>query len=296
MQFYKKHKSMNYTEFKQLVMNNMPENPIPGLWQKKGQPRTHILGNPSSPEEKAELINKYSLLPNVPPIDCHTIHLHQYAHHLNSSQIMCYNFFRPLIDNFDGKMYRPKDSLLKLIEKILNHKIDSHSAECNFEYIDDKKENTNFDFYFRQGDIEVFFEIKYTEEQFSRKSSAKNPHAQYESIYKPMIEKAKDIFENGTINENDFNTKYYQLARNSIRAISTEKHVFFVCPENHDKLVQQFNEFKSCLTKEGTERVRLITWEKIVKYAEKDEIGIDVTSFKNRYLAFMPKTMETVCE
>ena len=142
----------------------------------------------------------------------------------------------------------------------------------------------------------MFFEIKYTEEQFSRKSSAKNPHAQYESIYKPMIEKAKDIFENGTINENDFNTKYYQLARNSIRAISTEKHVFFVCPENHDKLVQQFNEFKSCLTKEGTERVRLITWEKIVKYAEKDEIGIDVTSFKNRYLAFMPKTMETVCE
>ena len=144
--------------------------------------------------------------------------------------------------------------------------------------------------------VEVFFEIKYTEREFSQKSSAKDPHAQYESIYKPMIEKAKDIFENGTINENDFNTKYYQLARNSIRAISTEKHVFFVCPENHDKLVQQFNEFKSCLTKEGTERVRLITWEKIVKYAEKDEIGIDVTSFKNRYLAFMPKTMETVCE
>ena len=279
---------MNYTEFKQLVMNNMPENPIPGLWQKKGQPRTHILGNPSTPEEKAELINKYSLLPNVPPIDCHTIHLHQYAHHLNSSQIMCYNFFRPLIDYDDEiKMYRPKDSLLllKLIEKILNHKIDSHSAECNFEYIDDKKEKTNFDFYFRQGDIEVFFEIKYTEEEFSRKSSAKNPHEQYESIYKPMIEKAKDIFIGGAINEKDFNTKYYQLARNAIRAISAEKHAFFVCPENHDKLVQQFNEFKSCLTDDGKKRVRLIYWEDIVRDAK--EIGIDVTSFKNRYLPWM---------
>lgn len=273
---------MNYTEFKQHVMNNMPENPVPGLWQKKGQPRTHILGNPSSPEEKAELINKYSLLPNVPPIDCHTIHLHQYAHHLNSSQIMCYNFFRPLIDNFDGKMYRPQDSLLKLIEKILNHKIDSHSAECNFEYIDDKKEKTNFDFYFRGGNIEVFFEIKYTEEQFSRKSSAENPHVRYESIYKPMIEKAKDIFKNGIINENDFNTKYYQLARNAIRAISAEKYVFFVCPKNHDKLVQQIEEFSDCLTGDGKERVRPIYWEDIVRDAK--EIGIDVTSFKNRYL------------
>lgn len=280
---------MNYTEFKQLVMNNMPENPIPGMWQKKGQPRTHILGNPSTLEEKAELINKYSLLPKdppIPPIDCHTIHLHQYAHHLNSSQIMCYNFFRPLIDYDDErKMYRPKDSLLKLIEKILNHKIDSNSAECNFEYIEDKKEKTNFDFYFRQGDIEVFFEIKYTEEQFSRKSSAENPHVRYESIYKPMIEKAKDIFIGGTINENDFNTEYYQLARNAIRAISAEKHVFFVCPKNHDKLVQQFNEFKSCLTDDGKKRVRLITWEEIINDAE--EIRIDVTSFKKRYLPWM---------
>lgn len=278
---------MNYTEFKQLVIKNMPENPIPGLWQHKGQPRPHILGNPSSPKEKAELINKYSLLPNVPPIDCHTIHLHQYAHHLNSSQVMCFNFFRPLIDNFDGKMYRPKDSLLNLIGIELDHKIDPHSAVCNFEYIDDKKENTNFDFYFRQEDIEVFFEIKYTEEEFSRKSSAKNSHVQYESIYKPMIEQAKDIFIEGAINEKDFNTKYYQLARNAIRAISSEKHVFFICPKNHEKLVQQFKEFSaSCLTEDGKKRVSLITWEKIVKDAE--GIGIDVTIFKNRYLAFMP--------
>ena len=79
----------------------MPENPIPGLWQQKGQPKTHILGNPSTSEQKAELINKYSLLPNVPSIDCNTIHLHRCAHHLNSSQIMCYNFFRPLVESFE---------------------------------------------------------------------------------------------------------------------------------------------------------------------------------------------------
>ena len=81
---------MNYEEFKKKVIDNMPENPIPGLWQGKGAPRKHILGNPSSPKEQADVINKYSLLPNVPLIDSDTIHLHQYAHHLNSSQIMCF--------------------------------------------------------------------------------------------------------------------------------------------------------------------------------------------------------------
>ena len=265
----------------------MPENPIPGLWQQKGQPRTHILGNPSTSEQKAELINKYSLLPNVPSIDCNTIHLHQYAHHLNSSQIMCYNFFRPLIESYDGKMYKPKDSLLNLIGMEIDQEIESHGAVCNFEYIDDSAENTNFDFYFKKEDVEVFFEIKYTEREFSKKSSAKDPHAQYESIYKPMIENTKELFIGETISEQDFNNEYYQLARNSIRATSANKHVFFVCPKEHEELINQFVEFSDkCLTEKGKERIKLITWEDLVQDAYR--LGINVNEFANRYLAFMP--------
>lgn len=278
---------MNYKEFNQLVINNMPENPIPGLWQQKGQLRTHILGNPSTSEQKAELINKYSLLPNVPSIDCNTIHLHQYAHHLNSSQIMCYNFFRPLIESYDGKMYKPKDSLLNLIGMEIDQEIEPHGAVCNFEYIDDSAENTNFDFYFKKEDVEVFFEIKYTEREFSQKSSAKDPHAQYESIYKPMIENTKELFIGETISEQDFNNDYYQLARNSIRATSADKHVFFVCPKEHEELINQFVEFSDkYLTEKGKERIKLITWEDLVQDAYR--LGINVNEFANRYLAFMP--------
>ena len=276
---------MKYSDFKKLVMNNMPENPIPGLWQKKGEPRNHILGNPSSTEEKVELINKFSLLPGVPHINGKKIHLHQYAHHLNSSQIMCYNFFRPLIENFDGKMYRPKESLLNLIGKEIEQKVESQGAVCAFEYIDDSPENTNFDFYFTNGYIELFFEIKYTEKEFSRCTKARNPHNQYEKVYKPMLERAKDIFINGTICENDFNTNYYQLARNAMRATSDDKHVFFVCPKEHEKLINQFADFSAkCLTEKGKERVKLITWEEIVHDA--GNLGISVTEFENRYLAF----------
>lgn len=276
---------MKYEEFKKIVIDNMPENPIPGLWQGKGAPRKHILGNPSSPKERADLINKYSLLPNVPLVDSGTIHLHHCAHHLNSSQIMCYNFFRPMIEGFDGTMYHHKDDLIKLLEKKVGAELEQENSVCNFEYIDKSKDNTNFDFYFKSNQIEVFCEIKYTEERF-KPSSAKDPHERFESVYKPMIDKAKDIFANGSIRESVFNTKYYQLARNAIRATSSGKHVFFICPRSNEKLMNQFDQFSKCLTDEGRKRVKLITWGEIVLDAYR--LGIDINAFNNRYLAFLP--------
>ena len=276
---------MKYEEFKKKVIDNMPENPIPGLWQGKGAPRKHILGNPSSAKEQADLINKYSLLPNVPLVDSGTIHLHHCAHHLNSSQIMCYNFFRPMIEGFDGVMYHPKDALIKLFGMEVDEELEHQNAVCNFEYIDKSKDNTNFDFYFKSNQIEVFCEIKYTEERF-KPSSAKDPHERFESVYKPMIDKAKDIFANGSIRESVFNTKYYQLARNAIRATSSGKHVFFICPRSNENLMNQFDQFSKCLTDEGRKRVKLITWGEIVLDAYR--LGIDINAFNNRYLAFLP--------
>lgn len=281
---------MKYKEFKKIVIDNMPENPIPGLWQGKGAPRKHILGKPSSPKERADLINKYSLLPNVPLVDSDTIHLHHCAHHLNSSQIMCYNFFRPMIEGFDGVMYHPKDALIKLLEKKVGAELEQENSVCNFEYIDKSKDNTNFDFYFKSNQIEVFCEIKYTEKGLAKSSLAKDPHERqerFESVYKPMIDKAKDIFANGSISESVFNTKYYQLARNAIRATSPGKHVFFIYPRANKNLKKQFDQFSTeCLTDEGRKRVKLITWEDIVKDAYR--LGIDINAFNNRYLAFLP--------
>lgn len=284
---------MKYSEFKQKVLNHMMdevehmyEKPEPGLWQGKGEPKDYILGNPKSSKERAELVNKYALLPRVNQIDYKSFHLHQYAHHLNSSQIMCYNFFRPLMDEFVDKMYKPKECLAKLVGKEMEEDINSHEAVCNFEYIDDSKENTNFDFYFRKGQTEVFFEIKYTEEVFAKSSSSSNPHEQYEEVYKPMIEDAKDIFKGGTISEENLNTKYYQLARNAMRATTKDKHVFFIIPQEREDLKSQFEQFSAeCLTEEGKRRVALIYWENLVENAR--NIGIDVDEFSKRYLDFL---------
>lgn len=280
---------MKYKEYKELIIRKMPQNPIPGLWQHK-EPQSHILGNPSTPKEKAELINKYSLLPGVPRIDYNRLHLHLYAHHLNSSQIMCYNFFRPLMKDTNSKMYKPSKPLIDLIEKEIGDKVDIEKSFCNFEYIKEakegRKERTNFDFYLCSGETEVFFEVKYTEEYFSPKCKAKNPQKQYETVYSPLIDKTKNIFIDGTISEKDFNNKYYQLARNAIRACSPKKHVFFVCPKAHKKLISQFDDFSNKhLTDYGKKLVKLITWEDLVDAAK--SLSIDMRGFNKRYLSFL---------
>lgn len=85
--------------------------------------KKHILGNPKTQIEKVDIINKYSILPNVMPIDSETLHLHTHAHHLNSSQIMCYNFFRPIIGEYDKsiKMYQNSELLSLLIERLIKN-------------------------------------------------------------------------------------------------------------------------------------------------------------------------------
>ena len=184
-------------------------------------------------------------------------------------------------------MYHPKDDLIKLFGIEVDEELEHKNAVCNFEYIDKSKDNTNFDFYFKSNQIEVFCEIKYTEEGFAKSSRAKDPHERFESVYKPMIDKAKDIFVNGSISESVFNTKYYQLARNAIRATSSGKHVFFIYPRANKNLRKQFRQFSTeCLTDEGRKRVKLITWEEIVQDAYC--LGIDINAFNNRYLAFLP--------
>ena len=161
---------MKYSKFKEYVINHMndvvyhmPEKPEAGQWQGKGEPKAYILGKPSSQKERAEMINKYALLKSVKHIDHKKIHLHQYAHHMNSSQIICYNFFRPLMEDADGEMHA-KESLVKLIGHVIGEELEHQGGTCNFEYIDHSKEKTNFDFYFKNGSVEVLFEVKYTEQ------------------------------------------------------------------------------------------------------------------------------------
>ena len=95
-----------------------------GLYQ--GREYCHILFTENE-EQKKEVIKK-NLLKGVKADMLSKPHTD--AHHLNSSQILCYNFFRPLIDKNGGATQELVDRLSEQgipIEK---------GAKCTFEYTD----------------------------------------------------------------------------------------------------------------------------------------------------------------
>lgn len=279
---------MKYDKFISTVLEKIVhefENPDPGLHRGIG-PYNHIISNPNS-TDRERIVNEYLLLPDVPKIQGE-IKLHPDAHHMNSSQIMCYNFFRPLLKEYNKnkKDYKPSDELVDLVGKIIDTPLENKNSSCKFEYIQPNTETTNFDFYLKCGDVEVFFEIKYTEKDFAKKKETQKSKLQYEKVYKPMISKAEHIFKDKTISASDF-LKNFQLLRNAIRAIDNNKYVVFICPRAHDNLVNQYNKFKEqFLSPKGEEHVKLVTWESLLTAAE--ELSINQGEFCKRYISFLP--------
>ena len=280
---------MKYDKFRSTVLEKIVrefDNPDPGLFRGHG-PYDHIISNPKDSKERERIVNEYLLLPDVPKIQGE-IKLHPDAHHMNSSQIMCYNFFRPLLSEYDKKnrKYKPSDVLVDLVGKIIDTPIENKDSYCKFEYIQPDTDTTNFDFYLKCGNVEVFFEIKYTEKEFAKKKITPESELQYEKVYKPMISKAEHIFKDKTISASDF-LKNFQLLRNAIRAIDNNKYVVFICPRAHDNLVNQYNKFKEqFLSPKGEEQIKLVTWESLLTAAE--GLCINQGGFCQRYISFLP--------
>ena len=280
---------MKYDKFRSIVLEKIVhefDNPEPGLFRGHG-PYDHIISNPKDSKDRERIVNEYLLLPDVPKIQGE-IKLHPDAHHMNSSQIMCYNFFRPLLSEYDKneKEYKPSDALVDLVGKIIDTPLENKNSSCKFEYIQPNTDTTNFDFYLKCGDVEVFFEIKYTEKEFAKKKITPESELQYEKVYKPMISKAEHIFKDKVISASDF-LKNFQLLRNAIRAIDNNKYVVFICPRAHDNLVNQYNKFKEqFLSPKGEEHVKLVTWESLLTAAE--ELSINQGEFCKRYISFLP--------
>lgn len=280
---------MKYDKFRSTVLEKIVrefDNPDPGLFRGHG-PYDHIISNPKDSKDRERIVNEYLLLPDVPKIQGE-IKLHPDAHHMNSSQIMCYNFFRPLLKEYNKnkKDYKPSDELVDLVGKIIDTPLENKNSSCKFEYIQPNTDTTNFDFYLKCSDVEVFFEIKYTEKEFAKKKVTPDSELQYEKVYKPMISKAEHIFKDKTISASDF-LKNFQLLRNAIRAIDNNKYVVFICPRAHDNLVNQYNKFKEqFLSPKGEEHVKLVTWESLLTAAE--GLCINQGGFCQRYISFLP--------
>ena len=219
--------------------------PIGGTYNYRGTivAHDHILKIEDG-QTQCEVVKKYNVLEGV-DCDLLTTKLHSDAHHLNSSQILCYNFFRPLIDSANGSP--------KLVEKLQNFGVDIATInECEFEY-KDEIDGTEFDFYAKGknskgADINVFIEVKYTEASL-RYSKAFSPKTQaiyerkYNDVYTKMFAAQRCLKKKPSYNE--FYT-YYQCFRNVLRVENENTYSIFLYPSKNE-IAKKFCEFKDFL-------------------------------------------------
>lgn len=216
--------------------------------------------------------------------------LHRYAHHLNSSQLMCYNFFRPFVEK------EKKVILIELLKKS-NITLDSqYDTDCQFEYENPESEwagehtgnsnCTNFDFYVGAGGTEVYMEIKYTEQKFGDfKQNEKEiirHKLKYDEFYKKKIKECPAI--KATIKFDEVFRKNYQLIRNIIRVTDSRKYVIFVYDERNENIKRQFESFKAEYICDDYKRnVIGITWQSL--YEELKKIDEEhARQFQEKYL------------
>ena len=232
----------------------------------------HIL-----PKDKGELnflcneIFKY--------VEDNNIKKHMYWYHLNSSQVMCLNFFVPLI----------KANLLnEILAKILGVKMDNPKYE--FEKVIEKG-STNFDFYVKNEGAEYFFEIKYTEDTIDKKSKAKDISETYKKFYSEDC-KSNKLFNSMTVDT--FMKKHYQAYRNMVKASEEDYSIFIVMKDNRgvNNEINNALEVLNLDRKTAAEKHIIIkTWEditrdviEILQEKKEKELVEYYERFKRKYL------------
>jgi len=230
-----------------------------GLWRKK--PYCHILFTENE-EQKKEVIKK-NLLKGVKADMLSKPHTD--AHHLNSSQILCYNFFRPLIDKNGG-------ATQELVDRLSEQGISiEKGAKCTFEHEDDLGDGTQFDFHIASGETEVFFEVKYTEKKFGPIERESSARTQYKERYAVQFGKQNCLVEKPQ-DEDDFIKKAkndYQLYRNAIRITDKNKHLILLYPKNNTTVNKEATTFlENKIREEYRGNIHILHWEDIVKEGE----------------------------
>lgn len=199
----------------------------------------------------------------------------QYAHHLNSSQIVCYEFFRPML-NAD----RTAKEILKRF--LTERSISEHKGVLmgRFEYLPNPDEYTNFDFYLEGNDVRVYFEIKYTENGFGKCDKDQTHKDKFETIYKPMIATCGCLSKEPTFDEF---CKYYQLFRNVLRVTKQDgikEYSIFLYPQENTIAEKHFDEFVTeFISGDLASHVVRIHWEECAEYMSE--------TFKNKYFFYL---------
>ena len=208
------------------------------------------------------------------------INFHKYFHHLNSSQALCINLFFPLV--FENKL----NILSKLLGIPLNEPIES-CFEKESELEKGNRRKTNFDFYMQSSDgTKIYFEIKYTEEEFGKAKNDREHRVKFTEIYQPLL--GNNIFINKKFHEMKSFFDNYQIMRNLCH-INDQSYVVFVYQTKNVKIHKQALFAQSeILTDQGKRKFKIIPIKKIsdniLENDSSSKIQSHYRAFNDKYL------------
>jgi len=155
------------------------------------------------------------------------IKLHQYFHHLNSSQAFAFNFFYPFFAA-GGKTARALSTVLG---------VDADVMSWAFEVVPDATENTNVDVAWQiPGGATVFCEVKLSEANFGTAKNDEEHRDKLASTYRPRLAG----FVSDELLEEQVFFSHYQLLRNvSLMAGSAKDQLLLLMPRANESLAPQ---------------------------------------------------------
>ena len=240
--------------------------PVDGTYNFKGKINhyDHILSYTKG--KKIETIEKYNLLPEgtrkitfdgfIPANK-----IHRFAHHLNSSQVLCYNFFRPMVKDD----HTPEQKLIELLKE--QGIAISENAKCCFEYdgYADYKEGTEYDFYIfdKEKEIQVYFEIKYAENGFGGAKRDNRHKEKYDNTYRKMLKECQCL-KSQDVTFEEF-CKNYQLYRNVLRLTKRNHYSIFITSKGNMTTNKQLDEFLKNINEPYRKNVIALYWEDLIE-------------------------------
>ncbi len=266
---------------------------------KNGEPARHgYIIDLREGESEIDVISRFNVLVGQVDFEMLIGNPHTLARHLNSSQVLCYNFFRSMMSVTEPKsrLGYANEEMVRFVKETVGINI-SEKALCQFEYEDSKTkqtfkeyakykgkgENSQFDFFIHDEEKRIYFEIKYTEDSFGgwTKNKKTSPYsianhcAYIEKGYKDLLKKScfftNDCKHNilsysekeSSDPKNSFN-KHYQLFRNALKA-DENAYTVFIFPDANPGPKKEFEDFKKNLV-EGQNHIIALRWEDLTSY------------------------------
>jgi hypothetical protein len=207
--------------------------------------------------------------------------LHQFFHHLNSSQALCFNLFYPLLA--EGELALLAQSLMSTIHPPFEATFEKQSE------LENATRRTSFDFHIRDEDRrEVFVEVKYTENGFGGAKNDKDHQDKFQDTYAPLLE--QNVYLKPGCKNQAFFLKNYQILRNMVH-ITPQSEVRFLIPRANTKTAKQAESAREeFLSESGRDKFRIIYLEDMVSQlidtCREKRLDGYYQSFDQKYLEF----------